>query len=163
MFGYTFIIGMLIMFDQFFKIWAFSATANGPFNIIPGLFYINYIQNTGAAFSILEGRRWFLVLVTAVFLAILGFLLYAGKLHGDTLVSGVCLILAGGTSNLIDRLIRGHVIDYFDFSAIFNFPVFNMADVCVVLGTGMLLYYALIIEPRERKAAQEKAGTEGEA
>ena len=54
------------------------------------------------------------------------------------------MIISGGTSNLIDRLFRGHVVDYIDINQIFNYPVFNIADMCIVIGVILLVGYIII-------------------
>jgi signal peptidase II len=61
------------------------------------------------------------------------------------------LVVAGGLGNLIDRVRQGFVVDYLDFSALFGFPVFNLADCCVVVGTILLLIYVFRLEYREKK------------
>ena len=57
---------------------------------------------------------------------------------------------------MFDRILKGYVVDCLDFSALFNFPVFNFADICVVLGAAMLIYYIAIEEPKKKKAAVEE-------
>lgn len=54
------------------------------------------------------------------------------------------MIISGGLSNLIDRLSRGYVIDYIDINQIFNYPVFNIADICVVIGVILLIGYIIV-------------------
>lgn len=149
--GIGFIVFMLVLIDQLFKLWAFNVTAEGTFAIIPGLFYINYVENTGAAFNMFAGSRWPLVIVTSILLAVIAYLLFGRKVTDEWSVSALSLILAGGIGNLIDRATKGFVVDCLDFSALFGFPVFNIADCCVVLGVGMLIYYCLIVEPRNKK------------
>ena len=68
----------------------------------------------------------------------------------------VALIIAGGIGNLIDRILRGFVVDYLDISPLFNFPVFNLADCCVVIGTFLLMLYLFCLEGRQTKKNQAK-------
>ena len=159
--GLAFVVFMLVFIDQMFKTWAYNVTVEGPLHIIPGIFQISYVENTGAAFSILQDARWLLVGVTSVMLAVIGYLVFARKVTEDTLVSGLSMILAGGLGNLIDRIMRGFVVDCLDFSALFGFPVFNFADICVTVGTAMLLWYLCIEEPRKKKEQVPAQGKEG--
>lgn len=153
--GLKFVVFILVLMDQLFKVWAYNATAQADFNIVPGVFRISYIENTGAAFNLFAGSRWPLVIVTAVLLLGVAYFLFSNKVKDEWAQSGLCMILAGGTSNLIDRIIRGHVVDYLDFTQLINFPVFNFADVCVVVGAIMLVYYVVFVEPKKHKAAGE--------
>ena len=151
--GIKFVVFILILMDQLFKLWAYNATALADFNIIPGVFRISYVENYGAAFNLFSGNRWPLVIVTGVLLLVIAYLTFSKKITDETTLSGLSMILAGGTSNLIDRVLRGYVVDCLDFTQLINFPVFNFADVCVVIGAGMLIYHVLIEEPRKKKAA----------
>lgn len=141
--------------DQLLKYWAVQALQ--PVQTIrlwPGVLHLEYRENRGAAFSILQNQTFLLVGVTSVVLLfLLGFLL-SGRVQSRMLTATFSLILAGGFGNLIDRIFRGYVVDYIYFVPI-NFPVFNLADCCVVIGTGLLLLYFLVIEPRQ---AQRKSG-----
>ena len=162
--GIKFVVFILILMDQLFKLWAYNVTALADFNIIPGVFRISYVENYGAAFNLFSGNRWPLVIVTGVLLLVIAYLTFSKKITDETTLSGLSMILAGGTSNLIDRVLRGYVVDCLDFTQLINFPVFNFADVCVVIGAGMLIYHVLIEEPRKKKAAApvEEQGNEVE-
>ena len=151
--GIKFVVFILILMDQLFKLWAYNVTALADFNIIPGVFRISYVENYGAALNLFSGNRWPLVIVTGVLLLVIAYLTFSKKITDETTLSGLSMILAGGTSNLIDRVLRGYVVDCLDFTQLINFPVFNFADVCVVIGAGMLIYHVLIEEPRKKKAA----------
>ncbi len=155
--GLKFVIAMLVIIDQLFKIWAYNVTAMGDFTLIPGVFKISYVENTGAAFNLFAGSRWPLVIVTAALLAAIAYLIFSQKITEDTVVSGLCLILSGGFSNMFDRLIKGYVVDCLDFTPLINFPVFNFADICVVMGAAMLIYYVAIEEPRKKAAEKTEA------
>lgn len=108
---------------------------------------LRYCENTGAAFSSFSGARWFLTVLVTVMLAVL--LIFTIKYkHKQTLflVSSV-MIMSGGVGNLIDRIRLGYVIDYLDVK-LFDFAVFNFADICVVLGAILLLIFLFFIEPK---------------
>ena len=121
---------------------------------------ITYEKNTGAAFSILEGKRIFLVILTAVVLAGMLYLLLAGRVKRKPYIWCMSLILAGGAANLIDRVFRGYVVDFIDVNII-NFAVFNFADICAVVGSVGLLLFIIIDEIRDtKKKKAEKAAAE---
>ena len=122
---------------------------------------ITYEQNTGAAFSILSGKQTFLVIFTAVIMTIMLYMLLAKKIKKVPYIWCVSLILAGGIGNLIDRTARGFVVDFIDVKII-NFAVFNVADICAVVGSFALLIFVIVDEIKETKAkkAQIKDGSD---
>lgn len=149
---------LLIAADQLIKLWVLDSLAGGPSRmIIPGLLQLTYVENRGAAFGILQGKTGLLTLVTLVVLVGLLVMLLLGKFRHSPLMS-CCfgLIIAGGAGNLIDRMTREFVVDYLDISPLFSFPVFNLADCCVVIGTLLLLIYLLFFEEKAKKKAEEK-------
>lgn len=148
----------LVAVDYFIKQWAaVSLKAVQHIDLIPKVLSLHYHQNYGAAFGILQEKRIFLVGLTSIL--IIGFIvaLLLKKVKGPLLCSSFSLIIAGGIGNLIDRIRLGYVIDYIYFEPI-NFPIFNFADCCVVIGTGLLIIYILFFEEKQRQskeAAQE--------
>ncbi|MCM1329797.1 MAG: signal peptidase II [Ruminococcus sp.] len=117
---------------------------------------LRYCENTGAAFSSFSGARWFLtVLVTVMLVALLVFTVRYKHKRTLFLVSSV-MVMSGGVGNLIDRVRLGYVIDYLDVK-LFNFAVFNFADVCVVVGAFLLLIFLFFIEPKIINAEKEQA------
>ena len=156
----------LIAIDQIIKYWAVAQLLPvSRIPVIPEFFYFTYVRNFGAAFGILQGQR---VLLTAVvILVILGglYFILSGRAKERFVIWTVALVLAGGTGNLIDRMVRGYVIDYLDFGALFGFPVFNFADCCVVIGTFLLVIYTLKTDyaAHKRKGLEESADTDTES
>ncbi len=122
--------GGLILIDQLLKILTVQYL-NEPVTIINNLLQLNYLKNYGVGFSMLNGNR-FLILVISF-----GLIYYVLKMLNDIEMQKyqipLLMILAGGIGNLIDRIVRGFVVDYVDVN-IFNFPVFNFADSILVLG-----------------------------
>ena len=104
--------------------------------LIPGLVELKYIQNTGGGWSILSDYTWLLSLLTSVILVVVLVLLVRGIVRHPLGRWGCVLLLAGGLGNLIDRFRLGYVVDMFNFQFM-NFPVFNIADICVVCGMAM--------------------------
>jgi len=103
-----------------------------------GFFSLNYATNTGAAFGILEGANVFLILLSIIVLATIIYLIfhYIKKTPQNMIIFSA--ILFGGTlGNLIDRLIRGHVVDFLDFSF---WPAFNIADIGITVGVIGIIY-----------------------
>ena len=121
-------IGLLIILDQLVKWAVVSNIKLGEVKgFIPSIMSLTYLQNTGAAFSILENQQWLFTIITL--LVIGGAIWYLIKnIKGSFwLISGLTLIIAGGLGNFIDRLRQGFVVDMFQVDFI-NFAVFNVAD-----------------------------------
>ena len=104
-------------------------------NIIPHVFNLTKVYNTGASFSILKGQVWFFILFA--FVVIIAILYYYKKIPAHYKVY-VALILGGTIGNLVDRIQYHHVIDFIDFRI---WPIFNIADTAVVIGAIGLIYY----------------------
>ncbi len=146
---------LLIVLDQYSK---YLATAHligkGTVVVIPYFLGLRYVENTGAAFSMLSDSTGFLIAVTSVALVVLGFFLYVKK-YGEPF-ERFCfvLIFAGGVGNLIDRVARGFVVDYFEF-LFMNFAVFNVADVYVCTGIALYTVYVFYTEYLQKKKGEE--------
>lgn len=106
--------------------------------VIPGFFHITYILNRGAAFGILENQRW-LFLIMAILLFVL-YAVFRKKLPEHRAVqAGAGMLLGGAFGNALDRFLHGAVVDFFDFRI---WPVFNIADIGIVVGVCLLLWYS---------------------
>ena len=114
---------------------------NESVSVFGDFFELRYIQNDGAAFSSFAGKQAFLIAVSII--AIIGAAFFLRKMKSEGAMFKVALlcIIAGGIGNLIDRFILGYVTDMLSFS-IFP-PVFNIADIAVCLGCGILIIYVL--------------------
>lgn len=106
---------------------------------------ITYVQNTGAAFSMLEGKVWILGIVSALFCAAVVAYWIIKKPKHPLLCTSISMIFAGALGNAIDRLARGFVVDYID-AAFINFPVFNIADMAIVIGAGLFILYEILYD-----------------
>lgn len=112
--------------------------------VIQDIFHITYIRNTGAAFSLMDGMQWFLVLFPVLLVvAAVAFLLIKRKSAHPLLLASVAMIAGGGIGNLIDRVAYGYVVDFFDFRI---FPIFNVADIFVCVGCGLMILYVLFFD-----------------
>lgn len=132
---------LAIIIDQVVKIVVTNnMVLNTPITIINNFFYLTYVTNEGAAWSILDGSRLLLIFLAIIALiAIYLFFIKNKKLETiEYIIYG--LLVGGIVGNLIDRVIYGYVIDYLDFY-IFNydFPIFNIADICIVISVCLLL------------------------
>ena len=129
---------ILVLIDQIVKYYISKHYLLGVSSaIIPGFFNITYAENTGAAFSLLSGNTYLIVIVSFILL----FILYKYIFKGDKYDFVKMLIIGGIISNLIDRVFRGYVIDYFDFNIFgYSFPIFNIADICIVVGAILFIF-----------------------
>ena len=132
-------IVLLIVLDQLVKWAVVSNIKLGEVKgFVPSIMSLTYLQNTGAAFSILENQQWLFTIITL--LVIGGAIWYLIKnIKGSFwLISGLTLIIAGGLGNYIDRLRQGFVVDMFQVDFI-NFAVFNVADTYLTFGVLIML------------------------
>ena len=124
-----------------------------------------YCTNEGSAFSMMEGKTVFLVVVTSVVILALTAGLLLKKIKRPEFVVSVALIIGGGVGNLIDRIFNnGSVIDFIDVRII-NFAIFNFADICAVVGGILMCLFVVIDEVKEakEKKAQKNEAQDGEA
>ena len=135
------IILLLIILDQATKSLAVIYLKDGPaFELIPGVSELYYLENQGAAFSILWGKKTFFVVITVV-LFIIMFYLYLRmpenkRFNWAKIV--FILLMSGAVGNLIDRCTRNYVVDFFYFKLI-NFAVFNVADIYITVGAFLFI------------------------
>lgn len=112
--------------------------------VIPNFFSINYVKNTGAAFSILQGKTIILILVALFTIISLIYIIHKNKLN-NLECFGYSLFLSGIIGNLIDRIFYGYVIDFLNFYLKgYNFPIFNIADTLIVSGAFILILNILM-------------------
>ena len=133
-FFYIGFISILIILDQIFKYIIITQKAVCK-NVINNILNFTYCENRGIAFGIGQGGAKIFALMTLlmIIVALIYIAFKFNKLKGLT-VFGIALVISGGIGNLIDRLFRGYVIDYIDFSEIVDFPIFNFAEICIVVG-----------------------------
>lgn len=151
---YYLIIAGIVVLDQIVKrAVADFMTQGDSIPVLDQIFHITYIQNTGAAFSLMEGFRVLLiVLPIAVILAAMVFIFLKRKSVHPLLLVSLAFICGGGLGNVIDRAAQGYVVDYLDFRV---FPVFNAADIFVCLGCGLLLLYVMAFDGKGSKKGQD--------
>ena len=132
---------IFLIIDQITKILVIKILPlSGSIEIIKNFFYIIPTNNTGAAFSILIGQRIFLILITIAILAFLIQYIKKNKIERKIDIISFSLIIGGSLGNLIDRIIRGSVIDFISLKlGNYNFPIFNIADTLIVVGVILLL------------------------
>ena len=146
-----------IVADQIVKYWAATdLQARGTIPLWEGVFHLTYCENTGAAFSMFSGQRWLLLAVTLVLLVGLLYALHKNWMQNAFGRTSLRLIISGAIGNMIDRILLGYVVDLFDFRLI-NFPIFNVADILLCVGVGMMVIYILFMEPKIEKAKKEAA------
>lgn len=148
----TIIIFALILIDQITKyLIRINFQEGETLPIISDIFHLTYVRNRGAAFSMFENMEVITILIPIVIIVLtMAFLLhYKNKISKAMLIS-MSLIISGGLSNLIDRIIFGYVTDMIDFRF---FPVFNIADILVTLGCILIIISLFIpFEGKKDKA-----------
>lgn len=116
--------------------------------VLDGIFHWTFILNPGAAFGMLEGSRWLFVLIAVIVVAAMWFLRKEIDALGLWARIGAALFAGGAIGNLIDRARQGLVIDFFDFRI---WPVFNVADIAICTGVGLIIWSILQTEVLENK------------
>ena len=158
MFAVSLIIAVVAaVIDQLIKLYINSSIAlNEERGFIPHVLSITHIRNSGAAWSIMEGKTWFLVLLPVVMIAAALWFMYRSR-HGSRLaLISLGLVVGGGIGNLIDRVRLHEVIDYLKCE-LFDFPIFNFADTCVVVGAVMFCIYMFFFDGSDKKEESVKA------
>ena len=155
---YAILAAALVVIDQIVKYLIRANIELGesiPF--IPGLMDLTYVQNTGAAFSILRQHTWLLILTSAVVVIVMCVLIVRGFFTNALGRWSAALVLAGGMGNLIDRAVFGFVTDMFK-TTFMDFAVFNVADCCITIGVPLLFLYVMLYVGRDEKKEGEGDG-----
>lgn len=131
---------VVLLLDQFTKIAAESMLSDGAIAVIPGFFRLNYAENSGAAWSMLEGKMWFFYIITIIALIAM-VMFYRNQTDADELIKvALVLMMAGTIGNFIDRLCFQHVRDFLDFNIFgYDFPIFNVADMALCIGVFLII------------------------
>ena len=125
----------IILLDQLSKLLIIDKSIN----VIQNILSFTYTQNTGVAFGLIDNNLIFIILFNIVILGIIIKFLKENNENIDFVVLvSLILILSGGVGNLIDRLLRGYVVDFIKLEFI-NFPIFNLADISVTVGVFILI------------------------
>ena len=115
---------------------------NHSIQIIDNFFYITYVRNTGAAWSIFSDKTWFLIIVSLVIIFGIVYYIYKNKPGSKLEKVGYSMVLGGAIGNFFDRVVYGYVIDFLDFVIFgYNYPIFNLADSFIFIGVVLLMIY----------------------
>lgn len=142
-----YIIGILMLIsDQVSKYYAVELLrGREPYVLVDNFLQLNYIENFGAAFGILQNKQlFFIILTTFVIIGILIYIKLNTKLS-KPMIFALVMVVFGALGNLIDRIRLGYVIDFIDvkFGNFYDFPVFNFADSFIVVATIIIMYLVL--------------------
>lgn len=140
------IVVLGIIVDRLSKSWALSILRDGnSIEIIKNFFTLEYLENRGAAFGVLQGKIIFLTVITIVVLIAIVYYIAKTKPKSKILRISLAFIISGAIGNLYDRIVHGCVIDFImlHYKNVYYFPTFNVADMLVVVGTVMLAIYVL--------------------
>lgn len=153
--GYLCLMVALVVIDQWTKAVVLRDLAGGRVvTPLPGILQFRYVENTGAAFSVLTGRTMFLAVITALVLCIATGLLVFEKIPGILNQVSVLLMVAGGLGNLIDRVSRHYVVDFIEV-LFTRFAVFNFADCCVTIGAVILILSTILSFVKDVKSSRD--------
>ena len=159
------IIAATVWLDQLTKWLAVTFLQGNPsVPIIPEVFQLTYLENPGAAFGMLQNNRWVFLIVSTVGIIAVYLYLAIKRPSSRLLCLALSFIVGGGIGNMIDRVLLGYVVDFFDFCLI-HFAIFNVADSFVCVGAGMLALWVIldtVAEEKKIKAAKAAAARQGE-
>ncbi len=154
-------IVLLIISDQAVKYWAVHYLKEkgsirfihfGDFKILD----LTYLENDGAMFGSMSGQRWFLIGFTSLVIAAGLVIMFITMKRSKLLTAIILLFLSGGIGNLIDRIRQGYVVDMFEVK-LFNFAIFNVADIYVTVAVALLMIYVIFVEPKESRRKKQEA------
>ena len=146
-------IFILVVADQIIKLVVSTNIKNSSITIIKGFLRFWYCENQGVAFSFGNGHVPVFIVINLLMIG--GLIFYYEKNKNKFYLYDkmfFIMVIAGGISNLIDRVFRGYVIDFIDVSELFNFAVFNVADIFIVCGIIGLVFSIMIKEIKVAKS-----------
>lgn len=152
---YLFLLAACIGLDQLLK-WLVTANLDVGQSaaLLPGIVRLTRLHNTGAAWSSFSGKTGLLAVVTIILMAAVVWLVVKKIVRHPLGLTAAMLVLGGGVGNMIDRLFRGYVVDMFDLEFI-SYPIFNLADIFVVVGVILGAVYYLWFYDKYDKPKKE--------
>ena len=148
---YLFLTGILIVLDQVSK--SLIVSKIGPFESLPvirGFFSLTHVRNTGGIFGVFNAsaHRWIPYVLTGLTVIALSFVMayfLRTPASQKLLRTSLAIIMAGAVGNLLDRVLRGYVVDFLDLHVRgFTWPTFNVADSCISVGAVLLIFIFFI-------------------
>lgn len=143
---------LLLAFDQFTKYLAISQLkGKQPFVLIDGVLELQYLENRGSAFGMLQNQKVFILFVGIVFMAVILFFLLKLPSQKKFNIVHILLscIIAGGIGNMVDRFRFDFVVDFISFVLI-NYPIFNVADIYIVVSTvGLFILFLFVFKEKD--------------
>jgi signal peptidase II len=133
------VAAIAVLADQVTKQLAVAALGDGPIDLVPGVLTLRLTLNSGGVFGLGQGFPGFFLAATVAIITVV--LLWARRLRDSRMAVALGLIVGGGVGNLLDRIVRdlgGRVVDFVDLHV---WPVFNLADSCIVVGVGLVLLF----------------------
>jgi len=146
---------LIVGLDQYTKYLAITYLQGHSISVIQGIFELNYVQNNGAAFGIMQNSKIIFLIITPLILMFLIMFFVKNKAKIPSYSIPLTLIISGAIGNYIDRVRLGYVIDFLDFKI---WPVFNLADSFVVIG-GLLLAFLFIKQEKNGIKMEEQNGS----
>lgn len=138
------IASLVIIIDRFAKFLVFNNLLEGQsIGIVPKIFHITLVLNTGAAFGLFKERNQFFIVSSFIVAALIFLYVIFDKEKDIFKLSALGLILGGAIGNLIDRVLFGYIIDFLDFRV---WPVFNIADSAITVGSALLLLRLFLLK-----------------
>ena len=151
-------VGAMVLVDQVVKYWTAVVIAPvGSIPLIPGVVQLTYLENRGAAFSMLENQIWLFLLITVVVIGAIIIALKKNYIQNTWGKVSLLIVCAGAIGNMIDRVMHRYVIDMIQVLFI-DFPVFNIADIYVTVGVILFSIYYIF----QHKDEKEKDKAESE-
>jgi len=161
---YLLLAALCVAIDQGTKLLALAKLSGaGEVEVLPGIFHLHLSMNSGASLGIFSGQRWLLVGLSAVAVAFMVWIIATKKFRTRGLLLGISLVLGGAAGNLVDRALRGEVVDMIFFPWIGKIPLLpdficNMADIFLSFGAVIfIVFYAVEETRRAREESQNEA------
>ncbi len=159
---YALLLAACVAADQLLKLWVVNHLDVGQSAaFLPGLVRLTRLHNTGAAWGSFSGKTAVLTAVTVVLLAAVVWLVVKKIVRHPLGLCAAMLVLGGGIGNMIDRVLRGYVVDMFDLEFM-DYPIFNLADCFVVVGVILGAVYYLWFYDKHDGRKTHGDGADGE-
>ena len=166
-FAYLAVAGGVFLIDQSSKAWAVSRLRFGdPVSLIPSFLNFAYAENTGVAFSMLDDHgasgRWGLSVVAMIAGSLVLYFFWRTPRSDDRIMGALALLLAGIIGNVTDRLRLGFVVDFIDVQfGSWHYPTFNVADMSIVIGAGLLILDMFLSKRRQNSEVGSQQTAKG--